>query len=168
MNGELEMIANIPSNIEAQYTTESDALMAAFWAVKHAAKITYAEWRGQEKVRAAEYGVMRMTKCTAPGHQRKLMKLFDSADLVTLRKFHGDHPAVLAAIKAAHKRAGITQKDLAGYERMQRVDQSDDTAPAPHGDILREMFGEASYAGARRAFKAKWDGYFEGPYANAA
>jgi hypothetical protein len=123
------MIANIPSNIEAQYTTESDALMAAFWAVKHAAKITYAEWRGQEKVRAAEYGVMRMTKCTAPGHQRKLMKLFDSADLVTLRKFHGDHPAVLAAIKAAHKRAGITQRTSRGMNGCNALTRA--TTPRP-------------------------------------
>jgi hypothetical protein len=168
INGELEMLVNIPSNIEAQYATEDAALSAAFWATMKAAKITRAEWRAWGHVKDAECVISRLVASSAPGHRRKLLKLFGTADLVHLRKSHGDHPAVLAAIKAVHKRAGITRKDLEDYERMERIDHGNAPVPGPHKETLRSMFGKATFAAARRAFNAKWDRYYEGIYASAA
>jgi len=160
------MIANIPSNIEAEYDVDDHALNDAFWAAKHGAKITYAEWRAWEKVKGAEAAVGRLGGPLS-GHQRKLLKLFGTDCLPNLREAHGDHPVVLAAIKAAHKCAGLTPKHLDAYERMQRALHVE-PVPAMHGAALERLFGTRRYVAAYRTFEAKWYARFSELQANAA
>ena len=107
------MIAKVPENISAQYEAQSRAIDAAHWAAQHHAGLTCEEWEAASKVSAADFNVALAVRGPLLWHQCRLAKQLGTSSLHSLRDTHADHPMVIAARKAAHKLAKVTDADRA-------------------------------------------------------
>ncbi len=158
------MAGQVRKNNDGQYEADQKALAAATDAAYWAAKITRSEHEAWRAVRAAEAMVQEShcERAVFAAHGRKLWRLFGQTSLGTLRRTHGKHPAVLAAIRSAHRAAGITDEQRAAHKRVSDVYHGGAGVFEPHAEELRRRFGTPIRAEASKRSAKKWVAYFDG------